>query len=156
MSKRVFKILSSIVFSAIIILALGGYFAVKHFDLNKYKIYAEEWAQKELGRELRIKGDAKVALSLIPTVVINDIEFANASWAQNPQMVTIKQAEVKFSLLPLLNKQIVIDKIALIEPDVYLEKSDVGAVNWELGKVKKIASKIYDELNELIFDITVK
>lgn len=140
MSKRVFKILSSIVFSAIIILALGGYFAVKHFDLNKYKIYAEEWAQKELGRELRIKGDAKVALSLIPTVVINDIEFANASWAQNPQMVTIKQAEVKFSLLPLLNKQIVIDKIALIEPDVYLEKSDVGAVNWELGKVKKIAS----------------
>lgn len=140
MSKRVFKILSSIVFSAIIILALGGYFAVKHFDLNKYKIYAEEWAQKELGRELRIKGDAKVALSLIPTVVINDIEFANASWAQNPQMVTIKQAEVKFSLLPLLNKQIVIDKIALIEPDVYLEKSDVGAVNWEFGKVKKIAS----------------
>ena len=136
MSKRVFKMISSIVFSAIIILALGGYFAAKHFDLNKYKIYAEEWVQKELGRTLKINGDAKVALSLIPTIVVNDIELANPSWAQNPYMAKIKKVEVKFSLLQLLNKQIVIDKVALINPEVYLEKSVAGAVNWDFGKSK--------------------
>jgi len=48
-------------------------------------------------------------------------------------MIKVKQAEVKFALLPLLSKQIVIDKIALIEPEVFLEKSADGKANWEFG-----------------------
>ena len=106
MPKKIVKIFASIVFSLIIILAIGGYFAVRHFDLNKYKSYVEDIAEQQLGRILRINGDAKVALSLVPTIVVNDVELANASWAQNAQMIKVSQAEVKFALLPLLKKQV--------------------------------------------------
>ncbi|MBE6448296.1 MAG: AsmA family protein [Alphaproteobacteria bacterium] len=133
MPKKIVKIFASIVFSLIIILAIGGYFAVRHFDLNKYKSYVEDIAEQQLGRILRINGDAKVALSLVPTIVVNDVELANASWAQNAQMIKVSQAEVKFALLPLLKKQIIIDKVILDAPEIYLEKSSSGEVNWNFG-----------------------
>ena len=130
---RFVKILASVIFSLIIILAIGGYFVIRSFDLNKYKVYAEEMAEKELGRKLKINGDASVGISLIPTVVVNDIELANPSWAQNPQMVKVRQIEVKFALLPLFKKQIVIDKVVLDAPEIYLEKSASGAASWDFA-----------------------
>ena len=132
---RLVKFLSSVIFSLIIILAIGGYIAVRSFDLNKYKAYVEEIASRELGRELKINGDASVGISLIPTVIVNDIELTNASWAQNPQMIKLKQAEIKFALVPLMKKQIVIDKVLLDAPEIYLEKSSDGANNWTFGAV---------------------
>lgn len=130
---RLMKFLASAVFSLIIILAIGGYVAVRSFDLNKYKVYVEDIASRELGRQLKINGDASVGISLIPTVIVNDIELANASWAQNPQMIKLKQAEIKFALMPLLKKQIVIDKVILDAPEIYLEKSATGENNWAFG-----------------------
>ena len=138
---RFIKILSSIVFSIIIIIAIGGYFAVRNFDLNKYKVYAEEMVENELGRKLKINGEASLGISLVPTVIINDVALANPSWAQNPQMVTLKQAEVKFALLPLFKKQIVIDKVILVEPEIFLEKSNDGQVNWEFPALSAKANK---------------
>ena len=65
--------------------------------------------------------------------MVNDVELANASWAQNAQMIKVSQAEVKFALLPLLKKQIIIDKVILDAPEIYLEKSSSGEVNWNFG-----------------------
>ena len=122
-------------FGLIIIIAIGGYFAVRNFDLNKYKVYVEEIVEKELGRKLQINGEASLGISLVPTVIVNDVALANPSWAQNPQMVTLKQAEVKFARLPLLKKQIVIDKVILVEPEIFLETSKDGQVNWEFASL---------------------
>ncbi len=153
MSKRVFKVVSSLVFSAIIILALGGYFVAKNFDLNKYKYYAEDIVKQYTGRVLKINGDAKVALSLIPTVVVNDVELSNSDWAQNPQMIKLKQAEVKISLLPLLKKKIVVDKIILQSPEVFLEKSVEGEGNWNFAgnerlEANKVVKQLPKEINQ--------
>lgn len=43
---RFVKVLASIVFSLIIIIALVGYFAVRNFDLNKYKSFATEMVEQ--------------------------------------------------------------------------------------------------------------
>lgn len=130
---RFIKLLSSVVFSLLIILAIGAYLAVRHFDLNQYKSYAEDMVQREIGRKLKINGDAAVAISLVPTIVINDVELANAEWAAEPQMIRVKQIEVKFALLPLLKKQIVIDRILLGQPEIYLQKKADGTANWDFG-----------------------
>ena len=133
------KILSTIVFSLLIILAIGGYLVVRHFDLNEYKSYVEDIVLHSTGRKLSINGDAKVGISLVPTVILNDVELSNPEWATNSQMLKIKQLEVKFALLPLLKKQIVIDKILLNAPEVYLQKKDDGRVNWEFVSSAKEA-----------------
>ena len=136
MSIKVFKFVSSIVFGAIILLAISGYFLVRNFDLNKYKSYAEDIVEQQIGRKLKINGDAKIAFSLIPTIVVNDIELANAEWAKEPQMLKIKQAKIKFALMPLLKKEIVIDRVNIVAPEIYLEKSVTGNDNWNFKTIK--------------------
>lgn len=124
------KIISSIIFSIIIIIAIGGYFAIRNFDLNKYKPYISEIVKNQINRELVIRGNASVGISLVPTVIIDDVALSNPGWARTPEMIAVKQVEVKFALLPLLKKQIVIDKVNLIEPVINLEKAKNGENNW--------------------------
>lgn len=126
---------ASIVASLIIILAIGGFVFVRNFDLNRYKTYIEEIALRETGRKLSLNGDTKIGLSLVPTLVINDVTFANPEWAQNPYMAKLDRLEVQFSLGALLHKQINIKKFILVKPEVYLEVAKDGNKSWEFAKL---------------------
>lgn len=132
--KKFFKFIGILFLILIIVAVGGGYYFIKNFDLNKYKSYAEDLAGKELGRKLAINGEASLAISLIPTLVVNDVELANASWAKQPQMVKVKQLEISFAVLPLLHKEIVIDNVNLVNPEIYLEQAADGKANWDFNK----------------------
>lgn len=132
--KRFLKVTGIIIFGLVLIIGLSGYFFVKNFDLNQYKSYVEELATKQLGRKLVINGNASIGISLIPTLVVEDVELANADWASQPQMVKIKSLEIKLSLMPLIHKQVVIDRVVLISPEVYLEVAQNGKANWDFSK----------------------
>ena len=81
-------------------------FFLKNFDLNKYKSYAAKIVYEHTGRKLDVKGDASLGISLIPTLIINDVTLSNPSWAKNPQMAEIGSLELKFSLLPLFKNRL--------------------------------------------------
>lgn len=121
---------ASFVASFIIILALGGFVFVRNFDLNRYKGEIEGIVLRETGRQLKLNGDAKLGISLIPTVVVNDVTFSNPEWANNPYMAKLERLEVKFAILPLLKKQIIVDKLILQKPEIYLETAKDGANSW--------------------------
>ena len=136
------KKLASVVFSLIIILAITGYVAVRNFDLNKYKSYATEIVERELGRKLEINGDASLGISLVPTIIINDVALSSPEWSQFKDLLVVKKLEVKFAILPLLKKQIVIDNINLVQPEIYLEVSSSGQASWDFsnGTPKEVTS----------------
>lgn len=115
----------------IIAVAVAAYIFLKNFDLNKYKNYAEKIVYEQTGRKLTIAGDASLGISLIPTIVINDVSFANPEWAKNPQMVKVDALELRFSLLPLLSKQIVVDRALLKSPQIFLETAKDGQNSWD-------------------------
>ena len=146
---KLVKRVSSIIASIIIILAIGGYVFVRNFDLNRYKSYIEDAVFNATGRTLNMAGDAHIVISLVPTVAINNVSLSNPSWAQNSNMVELDKLEIKFAVLPLLKKQIVIDKLILHGTKVYLEKSDTGESNWifdakqqKIKTVKKTSSNV--------------
>ena len=143
--KKIFKILSFLLVVIVLGVLGGGYYFLKTFDLNEYKKYAEDLASKELGRKLTINGEASLGISLIPTLVINDVALENAPWAQYPQMVKVKQLKLEFALLPLLQKQVIINNITLSEPEVYLEVSASGKENWVLGAEEAAVAKSLSE-----------
>lgn len=133
---RFIKWLLGIVVLLVVVVAVGGYVFLKTFDLNKYKSYAEKIVYEQTGRKLAVKGDASLGVSLIPTIIINDVALSNPSWAKNPQMAEIGSLELKFSLLPLLKKQIVVDKAVLNNTKIYLETTKDGKNNWTFAPVK--------------------
>ena len=116
----------------IIAAAVAAYIFLKNFDLNKYKQMAENMVYEQTGRKLTIAGDASLGISLIPTIVINDVSFANPEWAKNPQMVKVSELELRFSIIPLFSKQIVIDKAVLKQPQIYLETAKDGQNSWDI------------------------
>lgn len=116
----------------VLAVAVTAYVFLKNFDLNKYKGYAEKIVYEQTGRKLTIAGDASLGISLIPTIVVKDVSFANPEWAKNPQMVKVGALELRFSLLPLLSKQIVIDRALLKSPQIFLETSKDGQNSWDI------------------------
>lgn len=117
-------------FFLILIIAAGGFYFYKNFDPNNYKDKIQELASKALNRRLTINGDIKVALSLIPTIEINDIEISNPEWAVSPYFLKVKQADVIFKIKPLFDKKIEIDAINILGPQINLEISEKGEENW--------------------------
>ena len=138
---RFIKKTASVIASLIIILAIGGFVFVRNFDLNRYKSYIEDIVKRETGRELKINGEAELGISFVPTLVVNDVEFANASWAKNPQMVKLQKLEITAAILPLLKGRIVVDKLILENPEIYLETSAEGDKNWMFVTTKSNTPK---------------
>lgn len=129
-----------ILFVLIIAVVTAGYVFLRNFDLNEYKDYAEKIVYEQTGRKLSINGNAELGISLVPTLIINDITFANPSWAKNPQMAKVASLELRFSILPLLSKQIVINKALLNNPQIFLETDKKGQNSWDFEKVRSVAS----------------
>lgn len=148
--KKFLKVMGIIIFSLAIVIGISGYYFIKNFDLNKYKSYASQLVEDQLGRKFAINGEASIGISLVPTLVLEDVELANASWASNPQMLKVKKLELKFALMPLLHKQIVVDKAILINPEVYLEVSKSGAANWDFPGLKANKTVKYESSGFLI------
>lgn len=120
-------------FAALIITVLV---AASFIDVNQYKGFVAEKVTAATGRDMKIAGDLDLAVSLSPAVVANGVTFANASWGSKPEMVTVKRAEAKVALLPLIFGKIEIKRFVLIEPEILLETNAEGKGNWEFGKPK--------------------
>ncbi len=143
--KRFFKILFSFVFILFAVIIVGVVVLVNSFDLNSYKSFAEKIVREATGRQLSLSGDAHLGISLNPSIILEDVTFENPAWAKNKQMVSVKKLEVQIALLPLLEKQIVIEKVLLNEPNINLEISKQGQTSWDfvpLPQDQKPAPKV--------------
>ena len=103
-------------------------------NLNQHKNKIEKMVEEATGREMLIEGDLHLGLSLIPTVAIDGVSFGNAAWGTQPQMATVKSIEVKVGLLPLLSGDIQVERLILIEPDIFIETDAEGRGNWVFGE----------------------
>lgn len=148
--RKFFKIAGIVFFSLVILIGVPGYYFIKNFDLNKYKSYASQLVEDQLGRKFAINGEASIGISLVPTIILEDVELANADWASTPQMVKVKKLELKFALMPLLKKQIVVDKAIWVNPEVYLEMSGNGQGNWDFPALKTQKTAQYQASGWLI------
>ena len=99
--KKFGKIFGIIFLGLVLLIGIPGYYFIKNFDLNKYKSYASQIVEEQLGRKFSINGEASIGISLVPTLILEDVELANPSWAKNPEMVKIKKLELKFALMQI-------------------------------------------------------
>ena len=139
--RHILKIILSLVFIIFASTIIGTYYFIRNFDLNNYKHTIEQLVSKSTGRDLKINGNARLGISLIPTLIIDDITLSNASWAQQPYMLKLSSLQIEASILPLLKKELVISEFRLIQPQIYLEKSSNGMPNWNFSKPNKVLSQ---------------
>ena len=111
---------------------LGALIGPSFIDWNRYKGELTHQIKKLTGRELSINGDIRVSLLPTPSLSAQDLALTNLEGATAEHMLTLKSAEVRVALAPLLNGKIKVKTINLVEPVVNLERMADGAENWDL------------------------
>ncbi len=148
---KVIKILAGL----LIVVIIGISIAISMFDVNQYKGELTQAVEEATGRKLVIGGDIGFKISLIPTVVVKDVKFANVSWGSKPDMLSLDKFEVQVSLMPLLSGKIQVNRVILLEPVIFLETNKQGKGNWVLESKKTEAKPDPAPESEVAFPAVV-
>jgi AsmA protein len=125
MKKLLIGLLALIVL--IVVVALVAPFLI---PTATYKAKLIALVEQSTGRALRI--DGPVQLSFLPQLAVDasDVSFANAPGAATPDMMRLKQLEVRLKVLPLLHGAIELGRFVLTDPVIALEVDRAGRPNW--------------------------
>lgn len=99
-------------------------------DPNDYKAEIATAVEEQTGRTLTIEGD--IELSVFPWLGldIGPTQFSNAAGFDAPAMARMEAVQVRVKLLPLLKKQLEVDKVHLSGLQLFLAKDKNGQTNW--------------------------
>ncbi len=94
----------------------------------------EHLVEAGTGREFRIDGDLRVDLFPSPRVVMENVRFANPSWAKHRWMLTSKRVRFVLDGRALLRGDAAISELSLQGTWLALERNARGAKSWTLGE----------------------
>lgn len=132
--KKSLKILAVFIIGALLLLTVGLAAFLYQFDASEYKDQIEVLVEEQTGRDFAIRGTIRVAPSLVPTLAVEDVTFANPDWASQPHMLSVGRLEARFALLPLLAGNIELHRIDLLRPVIHLQMNQQGRYNWQFGQ----------------------
>lgn len=128
---RIIKYLSFLLAGLVLVLAAALLVVPKLIDVEQYKPVIEEKISAATGRKVSLGGQVK--LSLFPWVGVSlaDFQVANPEGFSTDTFLRVNAFQAHVKVMPLLSKEIFVDKIVLDGPQVYLEKLKNGKANWE-------------------------
>ncbi|MDR3439245.1 AsmA family protein [Telmatospirillum sp.] len=106
---------------------------VKSIDVNTYREVLVQAAKAATGRDLAIRGKLSLKLSLTPALIAEDVTLSNAPWGSRPDMMRLQRLRADIGLLPLLVREVRLNRLQLSGPDILLERNSAGQVNWDFG-----------------------
>jgi uncharacterized protein involved in outer membrane biogenesis len=132
MSKSIKTI--SFVFAALVGLLVLAAIALGLFlDVNAYKPRFEAAASGIMGMEVRIGGRLEIGFFPSVLVTLKDVHIRN----RGTEVVTASEARIGIDFLPLLHKEVRIEKIALEHPRISIEKARDGRFNFEKSEAAR-------------------
>ncbi len=118
--------------AVVAIIAAGGVIGfLALIEPNDYRHEIAATLQDAAGRAVTLGGTLSLEKSQTPTMVVQDVPIANASWSRTPEMASIKtlEVEVEVELLPLLSNRIVVNSLVLQGGSILLESDSQGHAN---------------------------
>jgi uncharacterized protein involved in outer membrane biogenesis len=120
-----------VVLAVLVAIPAAGYGTLRYLlrdDILRPRLLAA--VEQATGRSLTLSGPIGLKLSLVPTVTLDGVAFANPPGASRPDMLTARRVEAKLALIPLLSRHVAFERVTLIEPDLLLEMDAEGRGNW--------------------------
>lgn len=125
------------ILSAIALLLVAAVIGPSFVDWNKYKPQIVTQVKNATGLDVTVNGDLSLSVIPSPRVKIEELVVASPHKIQFDNLLSMKSAEVSVALLPLLQKQIKVDSVTLVEPDIQIEIMEDGMPSWQTEKLKK-------------------
>ena len=97
---------------------------------------AQRWLARNaleiaLDRPVVIDGTVEVELGTAPMLQLTGLRIDNPSWAEAPTMLRVERAEVQIALRPLLERVVLLPRIALQGVSIDLETAADGRHSWQ-------------------------
>jgi AsmA family protein len=100
-------------------------------DWNAMKGPIERMASARSGRTVKIAGDIEVhPWSWTPSFAVSGLTVGNPPWEASRPMAQIERLQVQIKLLPLLKGDVILPRVEIIRPQVYLHREESGRANW--------------------------
>ncbi|MCU7922908.1 MAG: AsmA family protein [Candidatus Thiodiazotropha sp. (ex Dulcina madagascariensis)] len=150
MMGKTFKVLGWLVGMLIVLLIAAIILIPLFVDPNDHKERIVAEVKKATGRDLGITGD--IGLSIFPRLALelNGLTLSNAPGFDSGDFASVKHAEVRVNLMPLLFKQLLeVDTVQIEGVALNLAKSKSGVTNWEDMTGRKPADESPDVPPEL-------
>jgi AsmA protein len=110
-----------------LLLAIGIGIFVATFDANRYKGVATDWVKRELDRTLVI--DGPVQLSVLPRLAIKVSGVKLSEHARPDEFAAVDEAALSLELMPLLSRQLVVQRVAAKGVRVTYARNAAGQSN---------------------------
>lgn len=131
------KFLLTVLFLLIVIFGGLGFFIVRSFNAENFQKQIVKSMSEITGREFNVMGSTYVTWLPSPEIILNDVTLSNAKGSTRAVMLSIERVSIQLTWKSLLKNPLVIDKIKLENPVVYLERNDVNSVNWNFAFLDK-------------------
>jgi len=106
------------------------------YDWNRYKGEIAAKAREATGRDLIIDGDISLSILWTPTLSVSKVRFANIAGGSVPDMASLESLDVRLAFAPLdwIDGNFQVERIALIQPTIVLERLADGRANWQFER----------------------
>ncbi|MFZ6819370.1 AsmA family protein [Undibacterium sp. Ji22W] len=121
------KILVLVVSAVLLVIGLGIAYLSLIFDPNQFKSQLVELVKDKKHRTLSIDGN--IQLKFFPKLGVNLEKIKLSEFESPTQFAALEQAQVSLALMPLLQKQIVIDKVSLHGLQLRYQRDVAGKSN---------------------------
>lgn len=105
--------------------------AVALVDWGRLKEPIERFASERSGRQVSIAGKLEVRpWSWTPSVTVEGLTIGGPPWEASRPVARIDRLNVQLKILPLLTGDIILPRVEVIRPVVYLHRDTSGRANW--------------------------
>lgn len=125
--NKPFKILAIILAAIALVIGLGIAYLSFVFDPNQFKSQLIELVKNKKHRDLSIDGN--IQLNFFPKLGVSLEKIKLSEFESSTQFAALERAQVSLALLPLLQKQIVIDKVSLHGMQLRYQRDAEGKSN---------------------------
>lgn len=121
-----------IVGGSLVVLLIAALLLIPLFvDVEKYKPEIEKQVASAVGRPFAIKGPLKLSLFPWAGVAFSDLRLGSPPGYAEKDFLSVKSFDVRMKLLPLLSRDIQVQRFVIDGPKIVLEKNKAGRGNWE-------------------------
>jgi uncharacterized protein involved in outer membrane biogenesis len=132
-AKRVLR-WTGIVFATLILLLV---LFVALFDVDTFRHPIERMASAHSGRKVVLGGRLEAHIfSWTPGVTFNQLSVGYPPWEAREQMLRAERLQVQIRLLPLLRGRVIVERLELTHPVLYLHRDHEGRANWTFENQK--------------------
>jgi len=98
--------------------------------------------EQTTGRTLTVNGELNLRVFPSLRLELNDVHFSNAKGGSKQDMATVDELLIHIPWLAVFSGQLNIEKFVINNPDILLEKTAEGKVNWQFSSLTSTVNNV--------------